>query len=355
MEHESSPEQCLFLTGTLPGSTEDSFRALAEWASYIVHRLKAWIANYAPAKLDFYCWEYQKRGALHLHYCVLVPDPAARSFIVDSFHSWWVETLHRIGERTNVDMFRKNANKTHIGDTSKVRAVAEVCRKSPARYLAKYLSKSSSPKRGSARAFCPARWWGTSRPLKALADKLTEVVEVIESNYHAVSQKWEKVREQVDSSESVTYSYSHKFGLGHTVVSYSKSSEDRDHLWTNLKALSMNAMTSLTIPSQTPKSALLIERARALAWCLESLTHLSLSFQGLRESLTAYLNMMRNLTPSTSPDSLHQLLMWSARTSDIRSLCRYTPVGDRGSIRMLDNLLDTLEWAIEEVADKGWH
>lgn len=355
MEEEAPPNECLFLTGTLPGSTEDSFKAIAQWASYIVHRLKSWIGNYVRSKLDFYCWEYQKRGALHLHYCVWVPNEHDRGRIVDEFHGWWVQILHRIGGFCNTDMFRKNSTKTHIGDTSKVRAIAEVCRKSPARYLAKYLSKSANPARGSARAFSPARWWGTSRPLKSLCDRLTETVEIIEGGFHSVARMWERVREKVDSSESVTYGYVHKFGMGNTSVSYPKSQEDSDDLWTNLQAISMRKMNISMSPSDTPKSALLIERNRALEWCAACLTSLSPSHQGLRTALEEYSNMMRRLTPSTSPDSLLQLLMWSARTSDIRYVSRFTPAGSRESIKMLDNMLDVLEWSIEEVAEKGWH
>ena len=114
MEDVAPPAECLFLTGTLPGSTEDSYRSIAEWSSYIVHRLKSWIGNYARAKLDFYCWEYQKRGALHLHYCVWLPDAASRAHILRGFHGWWVDTLHTVGEKSGCDMFRKNRNKTHI-------------------------------------------------------------------------------------------------------------------------------------------------------------------------------------------------------------------------------------------------
>ena len=206
MERTAPPEECLFLTGTLPGSTVDAFRSLAEWSSYIVHRLKSWVGNYAKQKLDFYCWEYQKRGALHLHYCVHLPDVGARAHILNGFHSWWVEILHSIGEKCNVDMFRKSAAKTHLGNTSVVRAVAEVCRKSPARYLAKYLTKSTTPARGSARSFSPARWWGTSRPLKALCDSLTETVELVVGGFHRVRALWEDVTHACAGSDSVIYS-----------------------------------------------------------------------------------------------------------------------------------------------------
>lgn len=355
LESVAIPEECVFLTGTLPGSTPAAYESIAAYSGYIVNNLKSWIAKYVSAKLDFYCWEYQKRGALHLHYCVHIPAGADRDRIVGGFRGWWINTLHSVGERASVDMFRKNSSKTWLSDTSKVRAVAEICRKSPARYLAKYLSKSAAPTRGPARAFTPSRWWGTSRPLKTLLNSLTSVVEICEGGYHAIRSSWEKVKHLCDSSNGVTYSYTHKFGMGETKVCYPATKADREDLWSLMEASSTIQAAQSTSDIRSPQKVLKTLRNQCLDWSREWSTNLSDSHQGLKASLNSYSNMMMTIIPSQSPEPLHQLLMWAARTSDIRSLCRYTPCLNRESSRLLQKTLDELEWAIEEVAEKGWY
>ncbi len=354
MEKTAPVDETLFLTGTLPGSTEDSFRAIAQYSSYIVNSLKSWISHYAPGKLDFYVWEWQKRGALHLHYAVHISDGDSRDFIVSAFHQWWVQILHRVGDKAGVDMFRKNSAHTWLGDESKVRAVAEVCRKSVARYLAKYLSKSSTPSKGSARAFTPARWWGVSRPLKALTDSLTSVCDVVEAGYHAVRSVWEKVKAVCDSSESVSYNYRHKVGEGATMVLYTKDATEREYLWTEIQAMQNKRPEHLIGTCDAPSSVLKTLRTKQANWLRESLTSLSQSFSGLRALLENNLNWVLTITPSTSPEPLSVLLAWAARLSDIRSMCQFTPVLPRSQDRKLQSWLEELEWAIEEVAQNGW-
>lgn len=354
MEHVAPPEECLFLTGTLPGSTEDSFRAIAEWSGYIVHRLKAWVAKYVEAKLDFYSWEYQRRGALHLHYCLWVPDDHHRRVILAGFRAWWIEILHRVGDLSGTDMFRKNAQRTHLSDLSKVRAVAEVCRKSPARYLAKYLSKSASPTRGNARFFTPSRWWGTSRPLKALAARLTETIEVVEAGVNAVRRVWEDVNHMCDSSESVQYQFRHRVGIGETIVCYPKTNEDKSWLLLQIKSLmTMNqnhSQSKLPPPSQVLPTL----KAAQVRFLEESLTTLPGTLTGLRNSLQAHLSWIQISTESSSQDILTKLLAIAANTSNLISTCQFSPLWTPRNRKRFDAWINCLEQCIEEVSINGW-
>lgn len=354
LEKVAPPEECLFLTGTLPGSTEDSFKAIAAWSGYIVHRLKSWIGNHERQKLDFYVWEYQKRGALHLHYCVWIRDAERRRIILGGFRQWWIQILHTVGQSAGCDMFRKNASKTHLSDLSKVRAVAEICRKSPARYLAKYLSKSANATRGNARFFTPSRWWGTSRPLKKLAESLTQVVDVIESGVNAVRRVWESVSHYCDTSESVTYSYRHKVGVGETYVCYPKTTEESECLMSNLKSLSIMRAKHSTLVELVPSQELKAVKISQMS-CLEDWLQTSPNIStGLRNSLTGYLNWIQNLTPTTSVEPLSVLLAWAAATSDIASICQSTPLWSRENRKQLDSWINCLEQSIECVAEHGW-
>ena len=354
LETVAPPEECLFLTGTLPGSTEDAFRAIAAYSGYIVNSLKSWISTYATQKLDFYCWEYQRRGALHLHYCVHIPNSLGRDYIRDSFHQWWVEILHRVGERSNTDLFRKNSGHTWLTDTSKVRATAEVCRKSPARYLSKYLSKSAAPSRGSSRAFSPSRGWGTSRPLKALLDSLSSSCDLVTAGVHAIRRVWEDVSHICDSSDSVTYSYRHKFGIGETYVCYPKNKEERECLIIDLESLSMKKQTNSQSPELPPSRELKVLKVAQMRFLEQALQHLPSESTGLRNKLTVLLNTMHRIIPSSSEDVLNVLLYWGTVQWDIVSTCRFTPLWTASNVRDFDAWSETLERNIERVAHEGW-
>lgn len=354
LESEAPPHECLFLTGTLPGSTVDAFTAIAAYSGYIVNSLKAWIAKSTPQKLDFYCWEYQRRGALHLHYCCHIPNDADRLHIINEFRGWWISCLSRVGDRSNCDLFRKNSEWTWLSDLSKVRAVAEVCRKSPARYLAKYLSKSSTPTRGVARAFTPSRWWGTSRPLKKLLDSLTKTCEIIVSGYHAAISKMENVTAICDSSDGVTYKYPHTYGMGKTIVNYPSSKDENENLWYSLQAQSIMRQIDSSVQYVPPSESLKVMKIRLMDWSKHWSENLTDSHQGLKESLMEYWNMTSLIIPSQSTEPLNLLMFWAARTSDIRSLSRYTPALGRSDERMINQLLDLIEVCMKDVCDNGW-
>ena len=167
-EEVSRPGDILFLTGTLPGTGNDQYAAIASYSSYIVHRLKAWVAKRVPSKYDFYCWELQKRGALHIHYAVHCPDPSAAEYILSEFHTQWCRLLDYVSQQTGVDLYLNNDKGfSHAKDKSKVQAKAERVEKGVGNYLGKYLSKSSAGI-ASGRHFAPCRWWGVSRPLRSL-------------------------------------------------------------------------------------------------------------------------------------------------------------------------------------------
>jgi len=350
MESTSPPEECLFLTGTLPGSTEDSYRAIAAWSGYIVHRLKSWIGNYATQKLDFYCWEYQKRGALHLHYCVHIADSNSRDFIIREFHDWWVKILHTVGEKSQCDMFRKNRNKTHLGNTGVVRAAAEICRKSPARYLAKYLSKSAAPTRGPSRAFAPSRWWGTSRPLKILCDSLTKTIEIIECGYHKARYLWEEISHVCASSDAVTYEYRHKVGSGHTVVSYPNTPDEKTWLLENLAAFSPMAIIASASQSTHPYQVLKTVKIQQVKFFTQLSTDLQKTQPGLSSALITLLNWMVTLTPSTSQEPLSNCLCWTARIADMQYILQSSLGLPFGTSKRMNEWLDIMDTEINRLA-----
>ena len=247
-------------------------------------------------------------------------------------------------------MFRKNATKTHLGDTSKVRAVAEVCRKSPARYLAKYLSKSATPIRGAARSFSPARWWGTSRPLKTLCDSLTQTIEIIEGGYHRVRVLWEQIFHACDSSDSVTYSYRHKVGSGHTLVSYPHTPSEKTWLLQNLTSYSPMAIIQSDSQLAHPFEILKMVKVQQMRFYSQLSERLRVTQPGLASALNTASNWITVLTPSTSPVPLSNCLSWMAYTADIAYLFQSSLGLPHGTKKKMDEWLDIMDTQINRLA-----
>jgi hypothetical protein len=259
-----------------------------------------------------------------------------------------------VGNLAGVDMFRKNSGKTWLDDLSKVRATAEICRKSVARYLAKYLSKSASPSRGNARFFTPSRWWGTSRPLKSLTASLTTTTEIVTAGVQAVRRKWEEVYNACASSDSVTYCYRHNVGIGQTSVSYPNTEEEYE--WLNLVLGSFSRMPNVnsTQSLKPPSLGLKALKVAQVRWLEQSLEELPETQVGLRNALLTHLSWMQALTPSTSLEPLSVVLHWAAVLSDIVSICQFTSLWNQSNQRLLDEWASCLELYIEYVAEHGW-
>lgn len=178
MDRDCPKDQCLFITLTHPGSTDESFRALAEWSGYVVHRLKAWIARYCPSNYSFYCWEWQKRGALHLHYVLHCPDCGIFKFLQRNAKDEWIRLIDSVCQRSGIDLWGKADGSSWAAYKSVVRVEAARVRKSVACYLSKYLSKGGDQECGpSLQRFFPSRWYGISRALRERVKALTYTAE----------------------------------------------------------------------------------------------------------------------------------------------------------------------------------
>lgn len=156
---------CTFLTATLPGSTPEAFETIAKYSGYIVHTLKAWVNKRVPSKLDFYVWEWQKRGALHLHYCVYIPDKEVAQKLRDDFPTYMTELYKKISLQTGVDLFDTGKGYSWLPVIAMKNQLAQEVEKSVARYLSKYVGKNavSVQRQGDATLHYPVRWYGVSR------------------------------------------------------------------------------------------------------------------------------------------------------------------------------------------------
>jgi hypothetical protein len=209
---------CLLLTGTLPGSTKEAMNEIPKHSGYIVNRLKMWIRErYKESSFSFYCWELQKRGALHIHYCVYCPCLVASGRIIAGFRAFWIRLLEDISDKSGVDLFAKSYGGSHRNDTKNVQVDAQRCRKSVAAYMAKYVTKEAG--RGH-RSRYPSRWSGVSRPLTALIRSFTKETVAVTPGYRQGRTLYEDARQYLTGIPKGCHTYPHKVGIGETRVAY---------------------------------------------------------------------------------------------------------------------------------------
>lgn len=187
------------LTLTIPGSGLDVYRVVSEWSGYIVNRMtqiirrKRWEA-YNP--YWFFVWEHQKRGALHMHWCIAVKgdNMAARRLCIELKNKWYA-LLEELSEKTQTDLFKKKGSfSTWRYDSWAWQWHCQPVTKSVAAYFSKYCSKTHDTSRFNEKrrqrgierggsdtdrkckqgviSLCPSRYWGCASNLKRLcADK----------------------------------------------------------------------------------------------------------------------------------------------------------------------------------------
>ena len=158
----------LFLTVTLPGSTEQALLTLARYSATFVDTLRHWLAYQAPGSLWVYKWEWQKRGALHLHAALGCADRAALDRIRRCFKRHVYKLFVALSDRAGEDIFSRDDGHSWKDSFATLRIEAKFVRKCVKRYMAKYVGKEP----GEAIGYYPSRWWGASLRLKEVARSL---------------------------------------------------------------------------------------------------------------------------------------------------------------------------------------
>jgi len=238
----SNPGECLFLTGTLPGGTEAAKKAIAEWSGYAIHGVQAWLNHFIPNKLLIYCWEFQKRGALHLHLTVVCQDSAISQYIIDNWKAQWARMIDGITARSGVNCWeRLDGFDYSDGRKDVLQTDAQRCNTSAAAYLSKYLSKGNleGNYQGS-REYHPSRYWGVSRPLNQLVESMTQDLEIEVTESSRAEELYEELMKTVDDLSQPRYSYTHDLSGAKVTVYYSQR-EDKEELWDSLKRKCLEA------------------------------------------------------------------------------------------------------------------
>lgn len=232
------PDEFLLLTGTIPGSTKRSFDAMAAWSSWVVKTIKTWISDRGvKSAYSLYVWEFQKRGALHIHYCIHCPDVMTKVRLMREWKERWTEIIDGVGERANCDMWEWKKGGSWKNSKGVIQADAQVIRKSVGSYLSKYLSKNAPTIGGvnenKEEYHCPVRWWGCSRPLLKRMREITLEFRVEAIDFKEERAIQEKVREIVNWSANKVHSYWDKVKSSLTILTYDR--EDCETIFNHLK------------------------------------------------------------------------------------------------------------------------
>ena len=157
----------VFCTATLPRSTPQAMKVLAAHSSYLTELLNQWIRDNVQHALMVGVWEYQKRGALHLHWAVGTTERGALDVVKDNLKEWWCKVLTRLSRETCIDMFERKHGGTWRNRWDRVQVDVSYVRESITRYLSKYLTKSQRAVNNTW-TFPPASWWSCSRTVRSL-------------------------------------------------------------------------------------------------------------------------------------------------------------------------------------------
>lgn len=200
---QGDPAKCRVITLTLPASGHDAYDTISRYSSYATNRLFQVIRrDEHHAQLHwFYVWEYQKRGALHLHICLFHETREISQRIGDELVSKWRDVLCDIGRLSGCNLlFSKGFNREVA--LCDMQSINQEMYFGCGAYFSKYASKTAASqgsvgtaKSRELRALCQkypvSRFWGSSQNLKVLVrenslsfkkeDLQTEEIEDMES------------------------------------------------------------------------------------------------------------------------------------------------------------------------------
>jgi len=159
---------CHEVTLTLPANTNEAFTALAAYSGYAMNRLLQPIRrDYGSDCLWFYVFEYQKRGALHIHIALYHPDESEGLWIAAKMIEQWHKILIDIGQKADTDMFLdKRRDRSTI--RSKHQHHTQPISKAVGSYFSKYAGKEESKQEWYCQKYPVSRFWGSSKVIKQI-------------------------------------------------------------------------------------------------------------------------------------------------------------------------------------------
>jgi hypothetical protein len=181
------------ITLTLPADHDAAFIAIAAYSGYIINRLFQPIRrNYAKECLWFFVWEYQKRGALHLHIALYHPCALTGETLGEEMVENWLRILADVGTLSQTDMFCRADMKTYT-PREKYQNQNQPMRRSLGAYFSKYAGKQESKQSKHCQKYPVSRFWGCCYPLKDLIKTLSLDYTLVADDDRTISEMVERI------------------------------------------------------------------------------------------------------------------------------------------------------------------
>ena len=170
---DGQPSKARVVTLTLPADTYEAKKALAAYSGYAVNRIFQPVRrDYPECNNWFFVWEYQKRGALHLHIAIYHDDREISEEIGNKLIETWHDVLTDIGFKADCCMFTSK-KKDRCTIRSLHQNVNQEMKKSCGGYFSKYAAKGENGKERIkmerwSKLYSPSRFWGSSQSIKVI-------------------------------------------------------------------------------------------------------------------------------------------------------------------------------------------
>lgn len=182
---------CLMVTFTLPGSLYAARVALESYSALVIERLRQLLKQWEREEPDsefgmVSVWEYQERGALHLHVLIGHRHKDGSPVHVERIRytgeylrwEWWPLLLCEISDLAGVDMFAKHRGFTwghRYHEIGKHCVDYQFVKKSVRDYFGKYLGKDDGKgdKLGPDPAYGPTSWVHVNGTARRWVDEQT--------------------------------------------------------------------------------------------------------------------------------------------------------------------------------------
>ena len=196
----------LFCTVTIPGSEIHSQATFAAWSGYALLLFNQRIRDMLHGAQFVSVWEWQKRGALHLHVALAHPDKARLERFGVYLRKTWHSVLVQVGERAGVCLL-KSDDVVYRHDRFPLLVVdAQWIKKSLGRYLSKYLSKGATGECKTA-TYPPPRWWSVDKTTLREVHDARETIESEPEVMGSASDLWSRLSGRVAAYSEKTFWY----------------------------------------------------------------------------------------------------------------------------------------------------
>ena len=207
-------EECYEICLTLPANHEKAFVALSKNTYFATNRIFDYLRKQYRGEISwFYVWEYQKRGALHLHLAVHHRASLLLPTICSDIKRAWVRILQDIGEMENTCMFTDKSMKKCVMPDKWQMHSDQIC-KGVGAYFSKYAGKEGSKQSWYCQKYPISRFWGSSKQIKkVISENSSESVWDFQGDLESAQKFHDELLEKLILSSQVVHITKYNFRI----------------------------------------------------------------------------------------------------------------------------------------------